>query len=188
MQSEPSQAVLSCVLPPLSGVLSREQCTDCVPRSSDLSEQDTHVTNDFSIIIQNQWNLHFPPIPLSCSDCCQILHMARQLCCRAMCKIWYQYHNLQRIYIEPKFSLNLNYNRKVHWRNGPRPISNAIFHSPEFNWTFPSTWNSDWNLLVKRVQNVIFFKGPPHLNCQSLKRNLLQNIVLISFSIYLVVG
>ena len=52
--------------------------------------------DDFSFAIQTLWESHLCSHPYHNGDRHKILHMARQLCCRAMCKSlwWFEYQEL----------------------------------------------------------------------------------------------
>ena len=53
------------------------------------------------------------------SDCYKILYMARQLCCRGMCKILLRSDGQQRNYGKAKFPSNLNCGQKNVSETGP---------------------------------------------------------------------
>ena len=75
--------------------------------------------NDFSIVIKFDRKFILVSSKLWWTDHCRILHMAQQLCCNTMCKIWECYNTVQWSYTNSNFPSDLNYDGKIVSEMGP---------------------------------------------------------------------
>ena len=81
--------------------------------ASGLPGSGAHFTNVFSIAFQIRWKLCFTLTSILKQWSLQILYMARQLCCRGMCKNLLRSDGQQRRHGKAKFPSNLIYGQKT---------------------------------------------------------------------------
>ena len=88
----------------------------------------SHFANDFSIVIQLRWKFHPALIEVAGKWWLQIFHMARQLCCRGMCKILKRNDTMLWRYTNPIFHRIFI---TVENRSWNRPLSCMLAYQPE---------------------------------------------------------
>ena len=84
-------------------------------------------TNGFSIAIRIRWKFRFTLTSILIQWSLQNLYMARQLCCRGMCKNLLRSDGQQQSYGKAKFPSNLNCGQKIFLvKRDPVPDYQAI--------------------------------------------------------------
>ena len=89
-----------------SSVVSQFIMFDQVVDQTFLSTSGAHFTYNFSIIIQIWWKFYFALMQILMNWSLPFLHMTQQLCCHAMCKIWWWYQCQKWNYSEVNFPSN----------------------------------------------------------------------------------